>query len=97
MYFVPAGQHDRSLARSAWDSVTPKEPSRRVRYDSCMGAAPIRRLEGGNFECGIAKQNKLATGDGVFSLGISRARAITLSSSSNIIGHKPLNKSTQPS
>jgi hypothetical protein len=44
-------------------------------------------LEGGNFECGIAKQNKLATGDGVFSLGISQVRSIILSSSSNIIGH----------
>jgi hypothetical protein len=31
----------------------------------------------------------MATGDGVFSVGISRARSITLSSSSNIIGHKP--------
>jgi hypothetical protein len=34
MYFVPEGQHDRSQARCAWDSATPKEPSRRVRYDS---------------------------------------------------------------
>jgi hypothetical protein len=31
---VPEGQHDRSQARSAWDSATPKEPSRRVRSDS---------------------------------------------------------------
>jgi hypothetical protein len=30
---VPEGRCDRSLARSAWDSATPKEPSRRVRYD----------------------------------------------------------------
>ena len=29
---VPEGQHDRSLARSAWDS-TPNAPSRRVWYD----------------------------------------------------------------
>jgi hypothetical protein len=50
-------------------------------------------LEGGNFECGIAKQNKLATGDGVFSVGISQARSITLSSSSTIIGHKPFKTS----
>src|ERR1700736_393020 len=34
MEWVPEGQHDRSLARSAWDSATLKEPSRRVRYDS---------------------------------------------------------------
>ena len=26
MYFVPEAQHDRSQARSAWDSATPKEP-----------------------------------------------------------------------
>jgi hypothetical protein len=31
---VPEGRCDRSLARSAWDSATPKEPSRRVRCDS---------------------------------------------------------------
>ena len=32
--FVPEGRCDRSLARSAWASATPKEPSRRVRCDS---------------------------------------------------------------
>jgi hypothetical protein len=31
---VPEGRSDRSLARSAWDSTTSKEPSRRVRCDS---------------------------------------------------------------
>src|ERR1700719_2166447 len=31
---VPEGRCDRSLARSAWGSATPKEPSRRVRCDS---------------------------------------------------------------
>src|ERR1700704_1711922 len=36
--FVPEGQHDRSQARSAWNSASPKEPSRRVRYDSCRYA-----------------------------------------------------------
>jgi hypothetical protein len=30
---VPEGQSDRSLARSAWNSPHPKEPSRRARYD----------------------------------------------------------------
>jgi hypothetical protein len=30
---VPEGRSDRSLARSAWNSPTPKEPSRRARYD----------------------------------------------------------------
>jgi len=29
---VPEGRSDRSLARSAWNSPTPKEPSRRARY-----------------------------------------------------------------
>jgi hypothetical protein len=47
----------------------------------------------GNFECSIAEQNKLATGDGAFSVGISQVRSITLSSSSNIIGHQPFKKS----
>jgi hypothetical protein len=32
---VPEGRCDRSLARSAWESATPKDPSRRVRCDSC--------------------------------------------------------------
>jgi hypothetical protein len=31
---VPEGRCDRSQARSAWESATPKEPSRRVRCDS---------------------------------------------------------------
>jgi hypothetical protein len=31
---VPEGRRDRSPARSAWESATPTEPSRRVRYDS---------------------------------------------------------------
>jgi hypothetical protein len=44
MYFVPEGQHDRSQARSAWDSATPKEPSRRVRYDSCRCAHPSQTI-----------------------------------------------------
>ena len=35
---VPQGRCDRSLARSAWENATPKEPSRRVRYDSCRYA-----------------------------------------------------------
>jgi hypothetical protein len=30
---VPEGRSDRSLARSAWNSPTPKEPSRKARYD----------------------------------------------------------------
>ncbi len=33
MVFVPEGQADRSQARSAWESPTPKDPSRWVRYD----------------------------------------------------------------
>src|SRR6202453_5117635 len=33
---VPEGRSDRSLARSAWNSPTPKEPSRRARYDQAQ-------------------------------------------------------------
>jgi hypothetical protein len=49
MYFVPEGQHDRSLARSAWDSATQK--SRPVGYglirvdgrtDSTIGVIKFR-------------------------------------------------------
>ena len=85
----------------AWHEVPgtahPKEPSRRARYDSCRCA---HRFEDWKEEISNAvslSRINWQRGDGVFSLGISRARAITLSSSSNIIGHKPLNKSTQPS
>jgi hypothetical protein len=35
---VPAGRCDRSQARSAWNERQPKEPSRKVRYDSCRDA-----------------------------------------------------------
>jgi hypothetical protein len=49
MYFVPEGQHDRSLAQSAWDSATPKDPSRGygmiragVRTDSKIGGGKSR-------------------------------------------------------
>jgi hypothetical protein len=41
---VPEGRCDRSLARSAWDSATPKEPSRRVRSDSCRCAHRSMKL-----------------------------------------------------
>jgi hypothetical protein len=33
---VPEGRSDRCLARSAWNSPTPKEPSRRARYDQAQ-------------------------------------------------------------
>src|SRR6202044_784257 len=36
MAFVPEGQADRSQAQSAWNSPTPKEPSRRARYDQAQ-------------------------------------------------------------
>jgi hypothetical protein len=35
---VPEGRCDRSMARSAWVSATPRVPSRRVRSDSCRCA-----------------------------------------------------------
>src|ERR1700736_3557163 len=44
MYFVPEGQHDRSQARSAWDSAPQK--SRPVGYGMIRrGVRAIRRLE----------------------------------------------------
>src|ERR1700736_5560870 len=61
MYFVPEGQQI-----VAWHEVPGTASPQKIRpvgYGLILarGAAPIRRLEGGNFECGIAKQNKLAT------------------------------------
>ena len=61
MAFVPEGQADRSQARSAWESATPKEPSRRVRCDSfrcthesienvISRARSYRTLRDGSFE-----------------------------------------------
>jgi hypothetical protein len=41
---VPEGRCDRSLARSAWNSATPEEPSRRVRSDSCRCASLLDAL-----------------------------------------------------
>jgi hypothetical protein len=46
---VPEGRCDRSLARSAWDSATPKEPSRRVRCD------PRRCAHQFDFSVGISQ------------------------------------------
>jgi hypothetical protein len=44
MYFVPEGQQDRSLARSAWTA--PPQQSRPVGYGMIVEVcAPIRRLE----------------------------------------------------
>src|ERR1700731_4178079 len=63
MAFVPEGQADRSLARSAWVNATPKGPSRRVRCDSRGGARrfddwsekfPIRRLKTFTLDVGLA-------------------------------------------
>ncbi len=54
MAFVPEGQYDRSLARSAWDIVTPKKPSRRVRSDFSKRAhfdSVIEVLEWRSFGC----------------------------------------------
>ena len=51
MYFVSEGQH--SQARSAWDSATPKEPSRRVRYDRA-GVRTDSKIGERKFEYGIA-------------------------------------------
>jgi hypothetical protein len=62
MHFGPEGQHDRSLARSAWDSAPRKSRPvgygvirARVRADSKIG--------GGDFKCGVAKQNRMIFGN----------------------------------
>jgi hypothetical protein len=63
MAFVPEGQADRSLARSAWVNATPKGPSRRVRCDSRGFARrfddwsekfQIRRLKTFTLDVGLA-------------------------------------------
>ena len=68
--------------------VTPK--SRPVRYDM-IRAGVLQRFEDWREEISnvVSLSNKLATGDGVFSVGISQERSIALSSSSITIGRKP--------
>ena len=46
-----------------------------IRTDVCTDSK-IRRLEEGNLKRGIAKQNKLGTGDGVFSVGTNLLRRV---------------------
>jgi hypothetical protein len=60
-----------------------------------IGAGVLHRFEDWREEISnaVSLSNKLATGHGVFSVGISQARSIALSSSSNIIVHKPFKKS----
>jgi hypothetical protein len=93
MYFVPEAQHDRSQARSAWDSATPKEP---YEIGRCEGRSIDKGRIIGLDPSKISKPPKLrlATGEGVFSVRISQARPVTLSSSSNIMGDKPFKKSS---
>ena len=63
-----------------------------VRYDSRRCAY---RFEDWREEIlnAVSLTNKLATGDGVFSVSISQARSIAVSSRPNIIGHKAFKKS----
>ena len=57
MYFVPEGQHDRSQARSAWNSASQK--IRPVGYGMIRtGVRTDSKIGEGDFECGIAKQNR---------------------------------------
>jgi hypothetical protein len=42
----PEGRSDRSLARSAWNSPTPKEPSRRARYEGADLIPEVFRRKG---------------------------------------------------
>jgi|SRR5580704_4384835 hypothetical protein len=85
---------------------TPKEPSRRVRCDSCRCA---HRFDDRSDEISNTKTEKIS--DWIhqtfpdlrnfawhgamahFNVGISQARSITSSSSSNIIGHEPFKRS----
>jgi len=52
------GRCDRSLARSAWENPTPKDPSRRVRCDSCRCAhESIENVFGLTWAATLTKQN----------------------------------------
>jgi hypothetical protein len=53
---VPEGRSDRRLARSAWDSPTPKEPSRRARYDQAQTLFQ-RYFESKGAPCFLRKAN----------------------------------------
>jgi hypothetical protein len=59
MAFVPEGQADRSLARSAWVNTAPKEPSGRVRCDSCRCA---RRFDDWSDEISNTKTENIYVG-----------------------------------
>jgi len=92
---VPEGRYDRSLARSAWDSATPKSRpvgygviSIGVRTDSirCDRAA-LKRFK--FMLCYFTPTKKFVS----WQPGISQVCSITSSSSSNTIGHEPFKKS----
>jgi hypothetical protein len=76
--YVPEGQFDCSLARSAWDNLTPR--GRPVGYGliRCRCATSIRRLKYWSDEVSDVKTEEIY---------VLRKRSITSNSSSNIIGH----------
>ena len=74
---VPEGRCDRSLARSAWDGATLKEPSRRVRCDWCRCA---RRFDDWSDEIQTfpnLRNFAWQQGYGAFSVGISRTSLLS--------------------
>src|ERR1700722_5629408 len=82
MAFVPEGQADRSLARSAWVNAAPKGPSRKVRCDSRGFARrfddwsekfQIRRLKTFTLDVGLAAPDHSVPYGTVLSRTLSQA------------------------
>jgi hypothetical protein len=101
---VPEGRCDRSLARSAWESPTPKDPSCRARCDSgrCTHES-IENVFGLPWAAWAASLSRMEpsitalAASQTISISVSRSfrkRSIPLSSSSNNIG--PFEKISWP-
>src|ERR1700730_765691 len=93
---VPEGRCDRSLARSAWDSATPKEPSRRVRCDSRRFG---HRFDDWSDEISNSKSTSCQATIGVvptgragrhFATASTGYHKLALSASSSVAGARPL-------
>src|SRR3984893_15732930 len=92
----PEGRCDRSLARSAWDSATPKEPSRRVRCDSRRCA---HRFDDWSDEISNTKalrarlRSVLSLRDALADISqqhVASYHKLALSASSSVAGARPL-------
>src|ERR1700733_1141694 len=82
---VPEGRSDRSQARIAWNSPTPKEPSRRARYDKAQTlcqryfaskGAPcfLRKAKHSTSNrCAHRRESDRALRDGSFEVALSQA------------------------